>query len=314
MSDEIVPISTAPAAGNRKANGVVVMVLATVALAANNVTIPLAYGHGATPTATLLVRYVVLIAGLLTALPLLGKRMRLEPRFYPHAMAAGGFSCLGSLGLITAYGLIPVSLSLLILYLYPILTAILQSLIERTPVSAGQFACLLMAFCGLAVALGAGGSSFAQGYDLAGILSAFAAAFAFAGFFLWSRYGLAGAEPGATTLYTSLAGICLAALAGLGLSVAGLVPFHTPMLGDGAGWLDLLAVSVCFSLAYFGMSWGVQLVGATSAAMLMNLETVFTLPLAAMFLGETLDARRLTGAALVLASVAASQLLAAKGT
>jgi len=71
-------------------------------------------------------------------------------------------------------------------------------------------------------------------------------------------------------------------------------------------------VSVCFSLAYFGMTWGVQLAGATSATMLMNLETVFTMPLAAFFLSETLDARRLTGAGLVLASVVASQILAAR--
>jgi drug/metabolite transporter (DMT)-like permease len=55
------------------------------------------------------------------------------------------------------------------------------------------------------------------------------------------------------------------------------------------------------------MSWGVQLSGAATATMLMNLEIVFTLPLAAAVLGEALDARRLLGAALVLTAVAASQ-------
>jgi drug/metabolite transporter (DMT)-like permease len=57
------------------------------------------------------------------------------------------------------------------------------------------------------------------------------------------------------------------------------------------------------------MSWGVQLAGAAAATMLLNLEIVFTLPLAAAVLGEALDARRLIGAAMVLVAVVASQWL-----
>jgi len=304
--------SAARAAGQRQGLGILVTVLATVALAANNVAIPVVYGHGTTPTAMLLVRYGVLIAGLCAVLRLTGRAAMLPARFRRHAAVAGALSCLGSLGLITAYGLIPVSLALIILYVYPILTAIGQSLIEHKPVSLGQFACLILAFAGLAIALGAGGDGIVRGFDLAGVLCALGGAVSFAGFFLWSRYGLAGADPGATTLNTSLAGLSLAAIAGVGLHFLGLMPFRAPGLGDGIGWLAMAWVSVCFSLAYFGMTWGVQLAGATSATMLMNLETVFTMPLAAFFLSETLDARRLTGAGLVLASVVASQILAAR--
>ena len=312
MTDDITAPKPLSLADARKTTGLVVMVLTTVALAGNNVLIPLAYGHGATPTALLLVRYFVLIAGLLTAMLLLGKPIRLQRRYFGHAVAAGCLSCIGSLGLITAYGMIPVSLALLILYLYPILTAILQSLIERTPVSLAQFACLLAAFAGLGIALGVGGEGFAHGFNLAGVLCAFGAAFGFAGFFVWSRYGLAGAEPGATTLFTSLAGAGLGVAAAAAFNVAGLVPFHAPGLGDGPGWMAMLGVSAGFSLAYFGMSWGVQLIGATPATMLMNLETVFTMPLAVVILGEALDTRRLVGAGFVLAAVVASQWLAAQ--
>jgi drug/metabolite transporter (DMT)-like permease len=302
----------AQTAGQRQGLGILVTVLATVALAANNVAIPVVYSHSTTPTAMLLVRYAVLIAGLYTVLRLTGRAAILPARFRSHAAIAGALSCLGSLGLITAYGLIPVSLALVILYVYPILTAIGQSLIERKPVSLGLFVCLILAFTGLAIALGAGGDGFVRGFDLAGVLCALGGAVSFAGFFLWSRYGLSGADPGTTALNTSLAGLFLAAIASAGFNFSGLMPFHAPGFGDGVGWLAMLWVSVCFSLAYFGMTWGVQLAGATSATMLMNLETVFTLPLAAYFLAETLDARRLTGAGLVLASVVASQILATR--
>jgi len=301
-----------PIAGSGKPLGVAITLLATVALAIGNVTIPTVYAHGATPTATIFIRYCVLIAALLAAMLALGQRLRLQPKYYGHALVAGGLSCIGSLGTITAFSLIPVSLTLVILYLYPILTAILQSLIERKPVSLGQFACLLTAFAGLAIALGIGGAGFAQGVNPLGILSVLLAAFGFAGFFVWSRFGLAGAEPGATVLFTSLTGAALALAVGLALHASGTALFLTPDFADGPGWAAMLAVSVCFAIAYFSMSLGVQLIGPAPATLLMNMETVFTLSLAAAFLGETLDARRLTGAGLVLASVVASQILASR--
>jgi len=301
-----------PAGGALKATGAGVTVVATIALALGNVTIPTVYAHGATPTATILVRYLVLIAGLLVLLPLLGQPLRLERRFWGHAMAAGCLSSIGSLGLITAFGLIPVSLALLILYLYPILTAILQSLIERRPVSPAQFACLIAAFAGLAISLGVGGEGLAHGVNPLGIVSVLVAACGFAGFFVWSRYGLTGVAPGSATLFTSLSGFGLAGVAGLALHVAGVASLSVPALSDGTGWLAMLAVSLCFSVAYFCMSWGVQLIGAAPATLLMNLEAVFTLSLAGFVLHETLDAHRLIGAALVLASVVASQILASR--
>ena len=314
MTAETSETSRLTSADARQATGILVTVMATVAFAANNVLIPLAYGHGVTPTALLLLRYIILVAGLLIILPLAGQSLWLPRRYYVPAIATGCFSCLDSLGLITAFGLIPVGLSLLIFYLYPILTAILQGLIERRPVSLVQFGCLVSAFAGLAIALGAGGEGFAHGLNLIGLLSALGAAVASAAMLLCLRYGLADAEPGAMTLSTSLASMALAAIAGAALSAAGLAPFHIPGLGNSIGWLTIVALSVFFSFGYFGISRGAQLLGATPTAMLMNLETVFSIPLAAIILGEALDTPRLTGAAIVLASVVVSQWLAARRT
>lgn len=296
---------------NARIAGILVTVMAAAGYAGNNVLVALAYGQGATPTAVLFLRYVVLIAGLLIILPMTGQSLALPRRFFGHAIAAGCLASFDSLCLITAFGLIPIGLALLILYFYPIFTAILQSLIERTPVSPAQFGCLLTAFAGLAIALGAGGEGFASHVNFAGVLCAFGAGLGSAGFFIWSRYGLAGAEPGATTLFTSLAGAVIAAFAGVAFYVIGLMPFHTPGPSDGFGWLLILALSICFSIGYFGMSLGVQMISATRVTMLMNLETVFTMPLAFVILGEALDARRLAGATLVLTSVVVSQWLAA---
>ena len=284
--------------------GVAITVLATLALAANNTAVPFVYAHGGTSPALLLIRFAVLIGVMLLVLSVLRVPLRMQGRQYADAAVAGGLTCLGALGTITAFGLIPVSLALLILYLYPILTAILQSLVDRRPIGLTLLACLLTAFAGLAIALGVG-SRFDRSLSVTGLLSSFASAVCYSGYFVWSRLRLSATEPGATMLVTAVAGAVIAALAGFALHSQGVLPFSLP--GDGTGWLAALICSLAFSIASFGMFRGVQLIGSTSAAMLMNLETVFTMPLAVLILGETLDTKRLVGAALVIGAAVVSQ-------
>ena len=91
------------------------------------------------------------------------------------------------------------------------------------------------------------------------------------------------------------------------MHVTGVMPLGAPAPGDATGWLAMAGLSAAFSLAFFGMNVGVQLVGPTRASMMLNLETVFAMPLAALCLAEAADARRVLGAALVLGAVVVSQ-------
>jgi drug/metabolite transporter (DMT)-like permease len=65
-----------------------------------------------------------------------------------------------------------------------------------------------------------------------------------------------------------------------------------------------------FACAFCAMFRGVHLIGATPTAMVMNTEPVFTIALAVTLLSEGLSGRKVVGAALVLAAVAVSQVLA----
>ena len=69
----------------------------------------------------------------------------------------------------------------------------------------------------------------------------------------------------------------------------------------------LLASSVCFAIAYFGLVRNIQLIGSTPAAMIMNLELVFTTAFALVLLGEPTSVRQLVGGGIVLAAVLVSQ-------
>jgi drug/metabolite transporter (DMT)-like permease len=58
---------------------------------------------------------------------------------------------------------------------------------------------------------------------------------------------------------------------------------------------------------------GMARVGPTAAALLSTLEPVFTVGLAALFLGETLSLRQVVGAVLVLAAIVLLQAFELRG-
>lgn len=300
-------VGAAPA--TQRLAGALITASSAVVLGLSNVVVPSVYAHGGTPAATLLLRFLFLTGILLAALPMLGKRIQLGGRGAGWLLAAGAVSSVGSVCLLGAFALMPVSLAILIVYLYPILTAIFTSIATRRPVGLLQIACLLAAFGGLAIALWGG---LAGAIDPRGIAIAALGATGFSLSFVGARQAPQDADPMQRTLLMSIGGTLLSAITSTGLAAAGLVPFGVPSLGDGIGWAGMLMLSVCFSYAYFAMYRGSQMIGPTAATMIMNLEVVATFVLAALLLNEALDARRLIGGAIVLAAVIVSQALSSR--
>lgn len=290
-------MSQTASSGSGRLGGIGATLAAALALSLNNVTVPLVYTHGSNPPSVVMLRYVLLIVVLAGLLPALRRPVRLPARQYAHAAGAGGMSALGSVGLLGAFAFIPVSLAILIVYAYPILTAVIDSLVSRRRPSPIQLGCLFVAFVGIGIALEIDQLAF----DGRGIALAVMGAIAFAASFVWNGHGLKGVDAMTSALHMSLAGLALLAVVVLGSGGLAL-PVDQP------GWLWLLLVSSCFSLAFVGMFHGVQSIGAPTAAMLMNLEPVFTIALAVGLLGEPLTPMRMLGAALVLAAVTASQI------
>lgn len=291
-------IATPAAAGS--ATGALITAGAALALAVNNVTVPLVYAAGANAPTVVLLRYLFLLAVLTALLMLMGRSLRLRRAEYLHAAGAGIAAAIGAMSLLGSFARIPLGLAILIAYLYPIFTALMQSLIERRLPSLWQLSCLLAAFLGLGIAL--------EIRDMAlnptGVGLAFMAALGFGASFVWNRYGLPEADSTIASLHMGVAGTLVT-----GLVLILLAPFRPPAAGDLTGWLLVGAVSICFSLAFLGMFAGVQRIGATAAAMIMNLEPILTIALAVLMLGEALTLARLIGGAIVLAAVLASQMV-----
>jgi drug/metabolite transporter (DMT)-like permease len=159
-----------------------------------------------------------------------------------------------------------------------------------------QVICLLMAFAGVAIAIGVDEVAF----DLRGVGLAVAAAMGFGLSFAWNSVKLRTADAQVVTLYMLLSGGLVTAVivAASGTYAAAAIPI---------GWLLVLIPAVCFTFAMLGMYEGVRRIGGAHAAMLMNLEPVFTVALAPVVLGEVLTPLRIVGGVLVIAAVYFSQ-------
>ena len=279
-----------------------VVLLAALSISLTNVSAPFVYDAGGNPPTIIVLRNLAFLVICGLWLKTSARFRWLDRRGQLTCIGAGiAYNC-GAAGLLLSLLTLPVSLAILIFFTFPLLTALLESALERRPPGLGQCACLLAALAGLAVALEVERFAFAA----EGVIFAVVAAVGVAISYVWTGRALPGVDSAVMTFHMAITG-----LVGAGLYVAATGTFALPAGGGtGFGGWGALAVAVLgFAVAFFAMFRGVHLIGPAPTAMVMNLEPVFTIALAAALLSEELSSRKLIGAAAVLAAVVASQLL-----
>lgn len=278
--------------------GIAVTAGSALAMSLNSMAVIQVYAHGGNAQTVVLLRYAFFIAAFLAVSLLMWRSPLLNGRHTLHALGSGAIAGLGSMGLLGSYSFIPISLTIVLVYTYPIVTALMLSLLQWRWPGILQLACFAVALMGAVMIVGLDQVVL----DWRGIALAVLASLCFAGAIAWNAVALTEADATNTSFIMSLSGIAVVALA--------VFASGTCQPPSGAiGWLAMLGASVGFSLAFFGMYWGVQLIGGTPAAMVLNLEPVFTVILAAALLGQTLTPKHLIGGALVIGAVVLSQAL-----
>ncbi len=147
--------AAAPAAGERMVLGSLVALGSAVAFSLNMVLARLAYDAGGNIHALNLTRALLFLACLAAFLRLAGRPMGLPRRAVVFSLALGILLCAEMYLLLGAILFIPVSLTILILYTYPLMLAGVTWMTGREPASPARFAALLCAFVGLGLALAA---------------------------------------------------------------------------------------------------------------------------------------------------------------
>jgi drug/metabolite transporter (DMT)-like permease len=204
---------------------------------------------------------------------------------------------------------IPVGLTVIIFFLFPVLIMLLAPVVEgRTP-GLSRIAVALVAFCGLAVAIG---PSF-EDLDIRGIvLAAVAAAGATLQFFSGrsiSRY-MPPATFGSLVHLVILPPILVIALI-VGAGSLRILPGGS---ATGLGLVFMSGVAAVYVIAYMVHMLSLRFAAASTVAPFFNLEPVVTTTFAAVVLGERLQLNQYAGGGLVLAALLASAFLGKRRT
>jgi len=279
--------------------GAALVLLAAFSISLTNVAAPFVYDAGGNPQTIIVLRNIMFLV--LCGLWLVaGGRFRWLDRGGQLVCFGAGiaYTC-GAAGLLLSLVTLPVSLAILVFFTFPLMTALLESAVDRRVPGRGQLLCLFAALAGLAVALEIEHFVFAP----SGVIFAALGGLGVAVSYVWTGRALPGADSAVMTFHMAITGLLAAAL-----FAAATGSFALPV-GGGFGRPALVVAVLGFAVAFFAMFRGVHLIGPAPTAMVMNLEPVFTIALAVVLRGEVLGGRKLIGAAVVLTAVFASQRL-----
>jgi drug/metabolite transporter (DMT)-like permease len=277
--------------------GTVLAAAAALMLAINDVAVPFAYAQGFGAATVVFFRFAFLLASLMAVLPLAGLGYRLPRDHALHATGSGIIAGMATLALLGSFALIPVSLALIILYTYPFLTALFESVHARRTPSLTETVCLAVALAGIGIVIGLDEVKLSP----LGLLLGCVSSVGYAASIFWNSVRLRTADGIVVTFHMAIPGLAVTALF---LAASG--SFAAPWPGPG-GWLALLIACVFFTVAFIGMYKAIELVGGAPTAMLLNLEPVFVMVLAALLLGEALTLPRVLGGAMVIGAVVVSE-------
>lgn len=209
------------------------------------------------------------------------------------ALGASAFAYIGSVRHI------PVSVAVLIFYMYPILVSLLSYAIEKQRHSKEDRKAHIIAFGGQSLSLGGLVLLFGIWWTslrMAGVLMAAASAIAFALVVVFAGRLMRIVPPMVLNLYVALLNTALFMAIGM---LGGGAAWPT----DGVGWLGLAGAAAFFVMGFLGFFVGVNMLGPSRAACLSNFEPVVTIALSITLLGEPYGPWQFIGAGVVLTGI-----------
>jgi drug/metabolite transporter (DMT)-like permease len=296
------PDPAAPAAAHAGSNrrvllGVALLLASALSFGLHNTLARLAYDHGVAPTTINAARTwtVLLLFALIFGSKGAWPRV---PRAAWLAFAITAICyCLHNPLLLIAFQFIPVSLAVLVVYVFPLLVAFMAAAAGQERLRPSTLAAAAVAFAGVALVLEVGGAA----YDWRGLALAAVSAVA-----------LAANVVGAAQLNRHMKALAVP----FSLSILGALVFGALMAADGGptlpagarGWAVFAAATLTSPAALIAFYLALPLAGAPRSALLMNIEPIATVLLAAWLLGETLGILQGFGAALIVGSLAVAAL------
>ena len=278
------------------------LLLIALMMGANHVAARLAFDHGVDVLTAVTFRSGVtaLVVGALVwwqAVP-----RTLSPRHRRALPAIGLLIALQSFCLYSAVARLPVALALLAFNTYPLSTALWARVLYGHRPERRVLLAMPVMLAGLALALDVLGAASGLGAAAqwgrigAGVAFALAASVSFGLALVWTQHE-AGDLDGRLRTATTMGLVGVLALAAVGAQGG----FHWPQAAP--GWWGLALLTGLYGTAFTIMFTVLPRLGVVGNSAIMNVEPVFALGLAWVFLGQAIAPVQLLGAAVVVGTV-----------
>ncbi len=277
--------------------GAILAAIAAALLAITNIGAPSLYQAGSNPATILMLRAMVTAISIGIVLLFTGRLQSLAFRDEIYCVVSGLLFMFVGFGLFTALAVSPVSTVILVLYLYPLLTTVFDSIITRRLPGKMTIILMLLALFGLGLALDVGTSEL----NPTGLVMSFVAAIGVALTLVWNGHKLAHVDAEQITFRMFCVNLIV-----FTIYVVYLDNFQLPV-GD-KNLVLLGIILVCFAFAFPAFFRAVQMAGPTRTAMIMNLEPIISILLSVVILMETISTGQTFGAIMVLTAVLISQI------
>jgi drug/metabolite transporter (DMT)-like permease len=259
----------------------------------------LAYNAGAGVVTASTARFVAGVAGIALLLWLGRRAMRLPARVNWGSLGLGAITTVTSLAYMGAIFFIPASLAALVFYIFPLLVALGARFTEGEPLTATKLVGLVVAFLGLAIALGVTFDALDwRGVALA-VLAAFGAAAQVLAVSKVARWA------GGATLPLNLRTMCVG-LVGNAVALAWVGGPSWPV--GSVGWSGLAGTMLFFTLGVTMMYAAIARLGPVRTSLVLNLEPLVAIVASVLLLGEHFGLQQAVSAAMVLGAVVWVQL------
>lgn len=255
------------------------------------------YEAGMNPDSVLLLRYLVAIPILGIMLLWRGRNFRLKRRELPPIISLGLLFSLSSLTLFQSYNYMDAGIASTLLFIYPILVAIIMATLFKERLSKQTMLCIIVTLCGIALLYSNDDGST---LSLMGVLLVFASAISYAIYIVGINK-------------TSLRNVATLKISFYVLTFGSLLflsrllvthDFQVPSTDEWRLWINILCLAVFPTvLSLVCTTKAIQYIGATPTAILGALEPVTAVVIGVSVFGEVITSRIAIGLLLIIISV-----------
>ena len=271
--------------------GIFLTVVAAASFATSPIFARIAYDAGANPNTFLFIRFAI-AATVLTLIMVLKGLQWPRGRLLVSLVLIGGVCFAGlNLSFYTALTLAPISLVIVIAYMYPALVTLLSALFLKQPITNQKIAALFLTLVGVVVTTGLD-----WGGQYLGIVLAVSTAVIYSAYFTFGSLSIRKAGPVSSSavifISTTIVYGVLVTIQGLELPTAL------------SGWVAI-ALCALFSTV-FGIVClfnGLKRIDPANTAMISTLEVIVASALAILILGETMSLSKILGACMIISAV-----------